>query len=313
MLEMLRSLSGVWALCCVASAVGCTADPAARTALPDRFVLARHQLLIHSDFPLPEHHRLVEELCVQRADMSHRLGLPASDEPIHVYVFETAERFEEFLRYRHPDFPRRRAFFVETDNRLIVYAQWGDKVGDDLRHEVAHAYLHSAVPHIPLWLDEGLAEYYECHPARRGLNHVQLERLAELLRSGWQPDLVRLEALIPPQQMNRDQYAEAWAWVYFLLHSEPAHLDLVRRYLTDLREGGNRGPLSARIKQACPDAEAVLVRFLADLIDELTVKKSTSLRGKPARHRWPGIECCPGRFTASSRSLAFGRRRNSCS
>lgn len=264
---------GIAALLGAIVAAGCAVHPTVRTGLPDRFVLSRHQLLIHSDFPLPQHHRLIEDLCAQRADMANRLGLPASDEPIHIYVFDTPERFENFMRYHHPDFPRRRAFFVETDTRLMVYAQWGDKVGDDLRHEVAHAYLHATVRNIPLWLDEGLAEYYECHPSGCGLNVEHLDRMAELLRGGrWLPDLERLEAIAPPLDMDRDQYAEAWAWTYFLLRSDPANLELLRSYLADLRRGGQSAPLSVRIKQAHPAAQPALIEFLWPLINQRSVR-----------------------------------------
>ena len=92
---------------------------------------------------------MFEELTAQRPDLCHRLALPCSDEPIHVYLFETAERFPGFIKLHHPEFPDRRAFFVETDARLLVYAQWGDRVAEDLRHEVAHGYLHSVVPNVP--------------------------------------------------------------------------------------------------------------------------------------------------------------------
>ena len=38
-----------------------------------------------------------------RTAVSTKLGLPISDEPIHVYLFPTAEKFEAFFRARHPD------------------------------------------------------------------------------------------------------------------------------------------------------------------------------------------------------------------
>ena len=53
-----------------------------------------------------------------------------------------------------PDFPQRRAIFVETDAQLAVYAHWGPHVAEDLRHETAHGYLHSSTSHLPVWLDE---------------------------------------------------------------------------------------------------------------------------------------------------------------
>ncbi len=141
-------------------AAGCTLVRQA-APLPTRGDVVRDQLMIHSDFQLPRRHRLVDELVAQRGDVVERLRLPVSDEPIHIYLFDSAKRFDAFMENSFPDFPDRRAFFVETDTQLNIYAYWGDRVAEDLRHEVAHGYLHTMVPHLPLWVDEGLAEYFE--------------------------------------------------------------------------------------------------------------------------------------------------------
>ena len=170
------------ALALLSLTAGCVAWP--RPAhLPARESLVRDQLVVHTDFDLPRHHRLLDELAAQRGDLTTRLNLPVSDEPIHVYLFETPKRYQAFIAKHHPDFPERRAFFIENDARLAVYAQWGERIAEDLRHEVAHGYLHASVPHLPLWLDEGIAEYFEVPRGQRGLNkpHVglllsQLER-----------------------------------------------------------------------------------------------------------------------------------------
>ncbi len=156
---------------------GCASPLASRLVPPDRNILVRDQLVIHGDFPLAAHHRLFEELTSQRADLCRRLALPCSDEPIHVYLFESPERFEGFIKLHYPQFPDRRAFFVETDTKLSVYAQWGDRMAEDLRHEVTHGYLHSVVPNVPLWLDEGIAKFYEVPRGQRGLNRPLLDRL----------------------------------------------------------------------------------------------------------------------------------------
>ena len=147
---------------------GCAGTLAGRLTLPNRDTLVRDQLVIHSDFPVAADHRLFEELTSQRTDLCRRLSLPRSDEPIHVYLFESAERFDGFIKLHYPQFPDRRAFFVETDDKLAIYVRWGDRMADDLRHEVTHAYLHAVVPNMPQWLDEGIAKYYEvsAEPAR---------------------------------------------------------------------------------------------------------------------------------------------------
>jgi hypothetical protein len=239
---------------------------ASRFVLPERNTLVRDQLAIHSDFPLSAHHRLFEELTAQRADLCARLALPCSDEPIHVYLFESQERFEGFMKLHHPEFPERRAFFIETDTRLAVYAQWGDRMAEDLRHEVTHGYLHSVVPHIPLWLDEGIAEFYEVPRGQCGLNHTHLERLVVRMdREHWQPDMRRLDGFSSAHNMNQDDYGESWAWVHFLTESRPEYADALRGYLADLRRDGVTTPLSTRTASAIERPEAQLIDHLRRL------------------------------------------------
>jgi hypothetical protein len=249
-----------------AASLGCANKWAGHLTLPDQYTVARQQLLIHSDFPLPEHHRLLESLCAQRTDLARRLGLPDSDEPIHVYLFENAERFKGFMRLHYPELPDRRAFFVETDTRLCVYAHWGDRMGDDLRHEISHGYLHSVVQNLPLWLDEGLAKYSEAPLSQNGMNRPLLDALLSAMRqTGWQPDLRRLERLPPSSDMNQLQYAESWAWVHFLMESGPETSELLRGFLADLRRDGSAEPVSARLDRLLRQPDMVLLDHLRTL------------------------------------------------
>jgi hypothetical protein len=245
---------------------GCAGLLASRLTLPDQNTLVRDQLVIHGDFPLAAHHRLFEELTAQRADLCRQLALPCSDEPIQVYLFETPERFQAFMRLHHPGFPDRRAFFVETDARLSVYAQWGDRMAEDLRHEVTHGYLHSVAPNMPQWLDEGIAKCYEVPRGQRGLNRPMLDRLLTRLgREGWRPDLRRLEQFPSNYNMTQDDYAEAWAWVHLLLESRPECLDALRGYLADLRRDGAAAPLSARLPALWEHPDAALLAHVRRL------------------------------------------------
>lgn len=255
----------LWPLLAVSLLAGCTSVWTRREVLPQQYTVVREQLVIHGDFELPAHHRLVEELAARRADVLQRLGLPGSDEPIHIYLFESGERFESFVRQRHPEFPDRRAFFLETDTRLQVYAQWGDRVAEDLRHEVTHGYLHSAVAELPLWLDEGLAEYFEVPRGRRGLNPTNRKLLLQGLKAGtWTPNLPRLERMSPSYDMTAEDYAEAWAWVHLLLEAEPAGQELLCRYLQELRQAGGAAPLSARLADLFPQPDQALLAHLRE-------------------------------------------------
>lgn len=244
---------------------GCRGLPQPAAA-PVAHEVAIGQLVFHSDFELPEDHRLVRELTAERDDLSHTLGLPASDEVIDVYLFRDADAYGRYLSRYFPSVPSRRAFFLETDTRLAVYAHWSDRVAEDLRHEVAHGYLHAMVPGLPLWLDEGLAEFFEMPRGQNGLNRPHLDLLADMTRlNGWQPDLARLEKLTDAGQMQQVHYAEAWAWVYFLLHSEPERHELLTGYLNELRSQGVAEPLSRRLAAGRIEPERMLGEYLVGL------------------------------------------------
>jgi hypothetical protein len=245
---------------------GCATPLTAPLTLPDRYVLVHDPLEFHSDFHVTPHHRLLDDLVGLRTDLERRLELPYPRETIYVYLFENPDRFKDFMKLYHPDFPDRRAFFIETDIKLSVYAQWGDRVAEDLRHELTHAYLHASSPNLPLWLDEGLAELHEVPRRDQGLNRPHLDRLKERLeKEHWQPDLARLEKLDPNQEMCEDDYAEAWAWTYFLLQSRPEYTAILRDYLHDLQRQGTAAPFSIRLKSSIPEPEKSLSAFLLDL------------------------------------------------
>lgn len=220
--------------------------------LPAGGPIVRDQLIIHSDFPLPRHHRLVDELVALRGDIVERLVLPVSDEPIYVHLFESRAQFRRYMETHYPQFPERRAFFVETDTRLCVYAHWGDRVAEDLRHEVAHGYVHTMVPRIPLWMDEGLAEFFEVPRGDRGLHRPHLALLASSPPSDWVERLEELETLDEPADMTQADYAAAWAWVHFLLESSDERTDVFRNHLARLRMTGTAPSLADTVRAMDP-------------------------------------------------------------
>jgi hypothetical protein len=197
---------------------GCAAPWGPRLTLPGKHTVAREQLTVHSDFPISENDPIMTDLVKQRSEINWQLELPMANESIHIYLFENETHYRGFMRLHHPDFPSRRAFFLETKSRMEIYAQAGDRMAEDLRHEVTHGYLHSAVPNLPLWLDEGLAKYYEVPQGHRGLNRSMAEYFKN--RPPSKPlrlNLSRLEKIQPDESMTLEDYAEAWAWVHFLL------------------------------------------------------------------------------------------------
>ena len=147
-----------------------------------------------------------------------------------------------------------------------MYAHWSDRFAEDLRHEVAHGYLHAVAPGLPLWLDEGLAEYFEVPRGNSGLNRPHLDLLADMTdHEGWRPDLARLEQLKNAAAMEQLDYAESWAWVYFLLHSDPPTRELLTNYLADVRTNDSVEPLSTRLAEYRSEPEQQLALYLVNV------------------------------------------------
>ncbi len=260
------------ALLLIASTTGC-ASVRAVPALPEELSVARDQLVIYSDFKLATRHRLVEELLALRGDIAEQLDVPVSDEPIHVYLFDKAETYQKYIDKHFPNLPNRRAFFVESDTRLTVYAQWGDRVAEDLRHEVTHGYLHSVIPNTPLWLDEGIAEYFETPRGWDGLHAAHLKLLDAQARKGvWKPDLSRLDKLATIDEMTQRDYAESWLWLHFLLQTTRERRLLLQRHLNVLRDKAQAPPFSQAIFHAEPDAAYAVLDHLRMLAAENRVE-----------------------------------------
>jgi hypothetical protein len=236
----------------VAALQGATVAPWNKAPdLPQRSEIRAGQLVLHADFPLAERHRIIRDLEQLRVDVSQALDMPISDEPVHLYLFESPERYDAFVARQFPTFPARRAFFVETDTTLAVFAAWQDRVAEDLRHETTHGYVHAVVPTVPLWLDEGIAEYFEVPRAEAGLHRGHVAHLAgRILEGTWRPDLARMEALASAGELSQDHYAEAWCWVHWMLQTTPDRRRLLQDHLAAIRRDTAAPPLSLALRHA---------------------------------------------------------------
>ncbi|MFM7149127.1 MAG: hypothetical protein ACKO23_04720, partial [Gemmataceae bacterium] len=131
--------------------------------LPSRHSFRIAPFIFLSDFEIPKDQPLFTELADLRDQIQKELLLPPSSSEVRVYLFETRERYDKYMKERYPDLPERRAFFVAQPRTmggtedLLVFTYWGKRIRQDLRHELTHALLHSVIKDVPLWLDEGLA------------------------------------------------------------------------------------------------------------------------------------------------------------
>lgn len=209
--------------------------------LPHVSEFRRGNLVIHNDADISEKHPLFLELAGFPEQVSRELQLPVSDKLIHIYLFKDRITFEQYIHLEFKDIPSRRALFVKRpasglgkQDELQILCFWGDRIQNDLRHELTHATLHSLLHHVPLWLDEGLAMYFEPGIAAQGKNQRALAGLETSIREGtWKCDLDRLQSLTELGQMGLNDYYEVWAWTHYLLHASPLQRSSTLSYLKE--------------------------------------------------------------------------------
>jgi hypothetical protein len=216
---------------------------------------------ISPDSPIPRALKALE------SDLATTLGLEAAavDPPIEVYILEDRDAFSHFLTFYYPELPPRRAFFLARGAHRVVYTFENDRLEEDLRHEATHALLHAALGDLPLWLDEGLAEYFECPSPNHGLNAEHLARLPDDIKSGWRPDLPRLEGLKTVREMTPRDYREAWAWVHYLLDGSPGGKRAFLGYLAKDRGESPADSLSTDIARDDSDPAPSLLTHIEQL------------------------------------------------
>jgi hypothetical protein len=229
--------------------------------VPTAFQIRTGPYIICTNEKLEVDAPVVRQLRSLDAQVQETLGVKvdAGEHPVEVYILDDRKSFEHFLTFYYPDLPHRRAFFLANGDQRVVYTFFGDRLEEDIRHEATHALLHVAIGDIPLWLDEGLAEYFEGPAKRDGLNPEHVGRLPGDLASGWTPDLARLESLKGVRQMTPRDYRESWAWVHYLVNGGQPQKAALLAYLADLKASPDARAISSRLEG--PTTEPMLAHL----------------------------------------------------
>ncbi len=212
----------------------------------------------HADFPLGNFEGLVQELAELQNDLARDLGIQPPGERIELYLFRNESSYRAYVNRYLPKVPYRRALYVKIGDHGMVFAFLSREFAVDLRHECTHALLHAALPMVPLWLDEGLAEYFEVAASDRCFDNPHLFSTRWLAQFGLLIRPEKLEKKTDLGQLGGSEYRSCWAWVHFMLHGPaPAHHELVR-FLRDIQNGAPPGLLSQRLHQQIPNLEQSL-------------------------------------------------------
>ena len=186
------------------------------------------------------------------------MELPAAETAIEVYLFRSKGSYDQFLARYLPKVTYRRALYIKDKGTGRVFAYHSPQFDTDLRHECTHALLHAVLPMVPLWLDEGLAVYFEQPAAKRAFDSPHLGPVRWAVKLG---GLERLESLEKKKDiggMDRSDYRAAWAWVHFMLHGPPEARNELVRFLGDIRSGTPPGRLGQRLRDRLGNPAALV-------------------------------------------------------
>jgi hypothetical protein len=185
-------------------------------------------------------------------ELDQRLGLQSSGKPIQIMLFKNHASYANYLTPQIPQAGRRKAIYYRNGDVSQIYAYHSHSVLTDLRHEMTHAILHQHLPFVPLWLDEGLAEYFEEDEKAR----VSSQRIATVqwkARVGSPPSLVSLESVSSAEEMDSAAYRDSWAFASFLLNESPESLKVLKNYVTAIHRGEAPGAFSSYAAARIPD------------------------------------------------------------
>ena len=180
--------------------------------------------------------------------------------PTVVFVFKNDKSFTPFKPMFQGTPMAVAGVFGGSDelNCIAVNAEMDSEAYGVIFHESAHFLIRNALGSVPLWANEGLAQFYETFETRDG-GRSALIGMPSLkgLR-----DLQAANTLVPIQELlavktgspvyNQGErrgvfFAEAWALVHYLMLGNPERGGQLQEYLAAVRQGQSSGQAFASV------------------------------------------------------------------
>lgn len=178
-----------------------------------------------------------------------------SKKPANVYIFHERQEFQEYAKEKDKQWPfllDSRAYYVPARSEMLTYNREDENsVNRTLFHETLHQIFLHYVPDPPIWINEGLAEYFCNFEYKDGiyktgrLSQKHLALLKKMLIEGCYTPVDHLIELnhhsfhndnFGPKEMGN--YAQSWSLVYFFMNADNGkYRNLTNDYLTNLFDG----------------------------------------------------------------------------
>jgi hypothetical protein len=228
--------------------------------------------IFRADFSMQGIVPFITELANLQNDIIQSLSIAPAQEGIEVYLFHDQQTYEQYLKQHFPNVPFRRAVYLKGRGPGRVFAYYSAQFEIDLRHECTHALLHASLKNIPLWLDEGLAGYFELPADKRVFENPHLANIKRNAWFGVAPSLENLEKCTDIAKMGKAEYRDSWAWICFMLHGPAEANDELKKYLWDIQSQNPQHLFCDRLKHRLPTVQQQFTAFYINLKNNKTTQ-----------------------------------------
>ena len=168
-----------------------------------------------------------------------------------VYIFSGRAAYDSYAGDLFGNKPENTAgLFSPALKQILVWIpEDPEELKKTLRHEGLHQFLDALLGHLPTWLNEGLAEYFENTELIRGVatpGRADLHHQRTLLAPDYQwipySELFAMSA----EEFYRDssaKYAQSWAAIHWLQNTDTQKAHLLQLYFKDLARGADPAQL----------------------------------------------------------------------
>ena len=215
-----------------------------------------------------------------------------SGRPLYIYVFEDNLALVPYKLLYKGKPANIAGFFLASEDAtyMVMQAEMGMDVEHLLYHEFLHYVLGASYNKLPVWLSEGMAEFYSTFHATD--QNAEIGRaLEDHIRTLRENNMIPLSQLFAVTYDSRDYnedyrqgifYAQSWALVHYLLMGNPARRPQTYQFFQNVAHGA---PASESFRNAFQTTEAQIEKELRDYVRrslfnyaQLPVKPASELK-----------------------------------
>jgi Flp pilus assembly protein TadD len=200
------------------------------------------ELTVYSSADATTTRNIASDLLRLRAALSVVTKLKVrSPLPTHVFIFGDGRMFSQYSEAAIGRSDKLSGVFLsDRDGNHVLIDGSSPRVDRVVFHELTHYYVRNTLSsHVPLWFNEGLAEFYSTFSARNDTVTVGLP-IAEHLTFLHKEPLIPLKTLVAVDHDSKEYhefnrqgafYAESWALVHYLMIGHPERRDQLGTYV----------------------------------------------------------------------------------